>query len=165
LHIGLDVESAPGAFKVERSAPKEGYHDIPDIDRKVFTRVENKSTFGKAATSLVTTIDIDSATEMWRHACSSLFLPRPPVPRGLPSKIKAKSKTEGRQPVDVQVSDDVGTYVCGFQYYTSMLEVQKRTMRRDVVFLHVPRLEGEEEIMVGVRVAEELIKALVGVLG
>lgn len=142
-----------------------GYHDIPDIDSKVFTRVENKSTFGKAAASLVTTLDIDSATEMWQHACSSLFLPKPPPARGLPAKIKGKGKPEGRQPVNVQISDDVGTYACGFQYYTSMLEVQKRTMRRDVVFLHVPRLEGEEEIMVGVRVAEELIKALAGVLG
>jgi hypothetical protein len=32
------------------------------------------------------------------------------------------------------------------------------------VFLHVPRLEGEEQVAVGVKVVEELIRALVGVL-
>jgi pyroglutamyl-peptidase len=161
VHLGLDVDSGPGVFKVERSAPKEGYHDIPDIDRRVFTRAENKKTFGKAPTSLITTLDIDAAAEAWRAACSNLTLFK-----GGTSKAKGKSKNDGRQMVDVRLNDDVGTYVCGFQYYVSMLEMQRRTEGRNVVFLHVPKLETETEteVKVGVRVAEELIKALVGVL-
>ena len=157
VHMGLDVDSGPGVFKIERSAPKEGYHDIPDVDRKVFTRAENKKMFGKAAASLVTTLDIDVAAGIWQDACYSLRLPNASV-----TKTKGKSKNDSKQQVDVRLSDDVGTYVCGFQYYVSMLEMQKRTGKRDVVFFHVPRLSTEEEVRIGVKVAEELIKALLG---
>lgn len=160
VHMGLDVDSGPGVFKIERSAPKEGYHDIPDIDRKVFTRAENKKVFGKAPASLITTLDVDAATEVWQHACSALMLSKPTGD----SKVKGKGKTANVQPVTTQVSDDVGTYVCGFQYYVSMLETQKRTGGRNVVFFHVPKLEGKEQVEVGVRVTEELIRALVGTI-
>jgi pyroglutamyl-peptidase len=161
VHMGLDVDSGPGVFKIERSALKEGYHDIPDVDRKVLTRAENKKTFAKSPASLVTTLDIDAAAAMWQAGCSSLCLPN----ASEPSKVKGKGKHESRQAVDVRLSDDVGTYVCGFQYYVSMLETQKRSGRRDVVFLHVPKLEGDTQVNVGVKVAEELVKALVEVQG
>ncbi|KAH7082840.1 hypothetical protein BKA63DRAFT_138725 [Paraphoma chrysanthemicola] len=163
VHIGLDVESAPGTFNVERSAPKEGYHDIPDEERKVFTRLDNRNTFGKASESLVTTLDIDAATELWQQSCSSLVLSTSAGPPHLGSRLKGKGKLQRGRPVVVQTSDDVGTYICGFQYYTTMLEMQKRTKKRDVVFLHVPQLEGEAQITIGVRVTEELIKALAAV--
>jgi pyroglutamyl-peptidase len=161
VHMGLDVDSGPGVFKIERSALKEGYHDIPDIDRKVFTRAENKKIFAKSPASLVTTLDIDTAAATWKDACSSLHLPK----ASKFSLAKGKSKDESRQALDVRLSDDVGTYVCGFQYYVSMLETQKRSSQRDVVFFHVPKLEGETQVKVGVEVAEELIKALVEVQG
>jgi pyroglutamyl-peptidase len=161
VHMGLDVDSGPGVFKIERSALKEGYHDIPDIDRKVFTRAENKKIFAKSPASLVTTLDIDAAAATWQAGCSSFQLPK----ASEFSKAKDKGKNESKQAVDVRLSDDVGTYVCGFQYYVSMLETQKRSGRRDVIFFHVPRLEGEPQVKVGVKVTEELIKALVGVQG
>ncbi|KAI4942717.1 hypothetical protein J4E91_009886 [Alternaria rosae] len=151
IHMGLDVDSGAGVYKIERSALKDGYHDIPDTERRVFTRADNKKTFAKASPSLATTIDIDAAAEMWRGACSSLGVP------------KAKGKGKVRQAVDVRLSDDVGSYVCGFNYYISLLEMQKRTGKRDVVFFHVPKLEAEEEIRTSVRVTEELIRALVAV--
>jgi pyroglutamyl-peptidase len=157
VHMGLDVDSCPGVFKLERSSLKEGYHDIPDIDRKVFTRAENKKVFAKSPASLVTTLNIDAAAELWQAGCSSLQLHK----ASEPSKAKGKGKSESGQAVNVRLSDDVGAYVCGFQYYVSMLEVQKRSGRRDAVFFHVPRLEGEMQVNVGVRVTEELIKALV----
>jgi pyroglutamyl-peptidase len=161
VHIGLDVDSGPGVFKVERSAPKEGYHDIPDIDRKVFTRAENKKIFAKAPISLVTTLNIGSAAEHWQTACCPLKLPAALAA----SKSKAKGKGANKQQVNVRLSDDVGTYVCGFQYYSSMLQTQQKTGNRNVVFLHVPKLESEQEIHVGISVTEELIKALVAVQG
>lgn len=159
IHMGLDVDTGPGVFKIERSAPKEGYHDIPDIDRKVFTRAENKNMFAKAPASLVTTLDIDSATEIWQAACSSFTLSTPSGP----STVKGKSKSGNTQPIDVRLSDDVGTYVCGFQYYVSMLQATKKTGKRDVVFFHVPKLESQAQVSIGIKVTEELIRALIAV--
>jgi hypothetical protein len=43
-----------------------------------------------------------------------------------------------------------------------MREMEKKK-KRDVVFLHVPMLQGEAAIQVGVWVAEELVKSLVDV--
>jgi pyroglutamyl-peptidase len=153
--MGLDVDSGHGVFKIERSAPREGYHDIPDIERRVFTRAENKKTFAKAPTSLVTSLSIDTAVEVWRDACSSIILPQPG------GGGRKNNKNRERQMVDMRLSDDVGTYVCGFNYYISLLEMQKREGKRDVVFLHVPNLQSEEEVRMGVMVTEELFRALV----
>lgn len=160
IHMGLDVDSPSGVFKIERSALRDGYHDIPDIDRKVFTRAENKKVFAKASSSFVTTLDIDSAFESWNYACSSFRLPRNPA-TGPGSKKNGKETQKLN--VTVQLSDDVGTYVCGFQYYCSMLELQKKAGKRNAVFFHVPKLDNEEEIRVGLKVTEELIRALVAV--
>jgi pyroglutamyl-peptidase len=144
-------------FRIEKSAPKEGYHDVPDVDRKVITRVENKQLFGKLPETLATTLDVEAARAMCQDACGWL---------GLPSSGAAKGKNAceiGARPrVDVRVTDNVGTYVCGFQYYMSLLGMEKATGRRNVAFLHVPRLESEAEVKVGLRVVEELIEALVG---
>lgn len=162
VHIGLDLDSKPGVFRVERSAPKEGYHDIPDTNRKVFTRAENKKIFGKSSTSLITSLDIDTAVKTWQAACSSITVsPADKSAHVQGSKLGSKNK---KQRVSVQVGDDVGTYVCGFQYYSSMLEMQKQSGKRPVVFLHVPKLDTNEQVQIGVEVTQELIRALVSVL-
>lgn len=152
--MGLDVDSGPGVFKIERSAPREGYHDIPDIDRKVFTRAENKKVFGKADLSLVTDVNIEATRASWEQACLGMSLPKA-------NMGKKNDKSKGKQVVSVQLSDDVGTYVCGFQYYASMLEMQKKGRKRRVIFCHVPRLETLEEVKIGVKITEELVRSLV----
>ena len=126
------------------------------------TRAENKKIFGKSPASLVTTLDLEAAVEAWQDACQSLSLPKPGAPTAK-AKTKSKGKSGDKQPLDLQQSDNVGTYVCGLNYYISMLEMQKRTKKQNVVFFHVPKLDSEEELQVGVRVTEELIKALVNV--
>jgi pyroglutamyl-peptidase len=149
VHIGLAVDRS--YFAVEQSAAKEGYHDIPDVDRRVFTRAKNKRVFGKAAEVLGSSLDLESAVGVWREACKRM------APK---ARAKGKPRKEGGLDVDVRLSDDVGTFVCGFAYYVGLLEMQRRRGRRDVVFLHVPMLVGEE-VGVGVEVTEELIKAFV----
>lgn len=62
---------------------------------------------------------------------------------------------------DVRVSDEVGDFVCGFIYYLSLSVLEREKRKRDVVFLHVPRLEGREGIEMGVKVVEALMRALV----
>ena len=158
VHMGLDVGSGPGVFKLERSALRDGYHDIPDIEKRVFTRADNKKLFGKASSSLTTTLDIDAAAGILQEACFSLSLS---TPAAAPENVKVKGKGRSRKAIEVRLSDDVGSYVCGFNYYISLLEMQKRTSKRDDVFFHVPQLESKEDIQTGVKVTEELVRALV----
>lgn len=159
VHMGLELDSRRGVFKVERSAPREGYHEFPDIRRKVFTRAENKKAFAKSPASLSTTLDIDAADEMWQASCASITLAK------AASKNAKSNKSSDMQNVLVQLSDNVGTYVCGFCYYIALLHMQSLTGRRHAVFLHVPPLETEADILVGVRVTQEVVRALVRVLG
>ncbi|KAF2634463.1 peptidase C15, pyroglutamyl peptidase I-like protein [Massarina eburnea CBS 473.64] len=155
VHMGLAVDR--DYFAIEQSAPKEGYHEFPDVERKVFTRAENKKTFGKAPDQLATSFDLDSVVTAWQDACSRISFST----EGGKEKGKVKGK-QARKTVDVRYSNDVGTYVCGFMYYVSLLEMDKRKKARHSVFLHVPKLERKEATEVGVEVTKRAIEALVG---
>ncbi|CAI6342400.1 unnamed protein product [Periconia digitata] len=152
IHMGLAVER--DYFAVERSAGRDGYHEFPDIERKVVTRSENRTWFGKNGEDvLVSGVELEGVVEGWRGYCQEI---------GVTGRGKGKGKGGGKGVgVDVRLSDDVGTYVCGFMYYVGLREMQRRKGRRDVVFLHVPPLEGDAETAVGVRVVEGLIRAIV----
>ena len=64
----------------------------------------------------------------------------------------------------VQLSDDVGTCICGFCYYVALFHLQTHTEKRHAIFLHVPPLETTADILVGARVTEEVVRALVSVM-
>jgi pyrrolidone-carboxylate peptidase len=182
IHMGL----AHGRtwFAVEKGAEREGYHEVPDMGRRVFTRAESKKMYGKELARLESSLDLESAVEAWKEDVKGVKLALGYAPGAAPGKggeTKAKGKkSKGKQKqestgnsstkmkgdseqVDVRLSDDVGNYVCGFQYYVSLLEMQKSSGRRNSVFFHVPYLDSEEEVAVGIRVAEGLIRTLVGV--
>ena len=137
VHMGLDVNSDRGIFKVERSAPREGYHEFPDIRRKVFTRMENKTAFAKSPAALSRTLDIDAAAEVWSAGCASITLA---TQRGSQRTAQKGKKSEMRNAL-VQLSDDVETYVCGFCYYVALFHLQTHTEKRHAIFFHVPPLE------------------------
>lgn len=171
LHMGLAVDR--DYFAVEKSALKEGYHEIPDVDRKVVTRAENLKWFGKKTPDvLVSQLKLEEVVEAWQVSCAGIRMPGADGGKkgggsaaGKIGSAKGKGKEgngKGKSTVDVRLSDDVGTYVCGFMYYVSLLGMEKKKGRRDVTFLHVPPLQGQGEIDVGVQVVKELIIALVG---
>ena len=64
---------------------------------------------------------------------------------------------------DVRWSDAVGSYLCGFIYYASLVEMAKYkgATGRDVVFLHVPSLNSDAQVQAGVDVTVALIQSLV----
>ena len=143
LHIGRAAEQA--YFSVERSAPRDGYHQFPDVDRRVFTKAETRECWGKGQAALATSLDLDAVLEAWR--------------RELLAACGGGKNGKGAVP-EVRVSDDVGTYVCGFAYYASLAEMAKGGDGRRAVFLHVPALETEADIEKGKDVVLALIKAL-----
>lgn len=155
LHIGVDVERAH--FSVERSATRDGYHEYPDLDKRTVTKTETQKLWGKKSTEkLETSLDLDAVADIWQ---SNLKLQ---ARKGKGQKRAAAAKVQEAIP-DVRVTDDVGNYVCGFLYYTSLAELERRDPgggKRNVVFLHVPMLSGEEEIAMGVATVSALVQAL-----
>jgi pyroglutamyl-peptidase len=133
LHIGLAAER--DYFAIEKGAEKEGYHQYPDVRRKVFTKAETKKIWGKGSGRLNSSIDIEDTVTKW-----------------------VKNAPEG---LEVRQSDDVGSYVCGFVYYTSLEYFERRNQGdRPVLFLHVPPLEGDKELGKGKEVVLALIRAI-----
>jgi pyroglutamyl-peptidase len=133
LHIGLDVERT--FFGIERGAARDGYDQYPDVQRKVFTRAETKRVWEKSPARLDSSLDLERVLKKWRAG----------VGKG----------------VDVRCSDDVGSFVCGFLYYTSLhwfWKKDKDTM--PVVFLHVPLLQSAEAMNAGTAAVIALIRAL-----
>ncbi|KAK8069000.1 hypothetical protein PG994_005616 [Apiospora phragmitis] len=172
VHMGLAVER--DYFAVERSAPKEGYHEIPDIARRVFTRAENKALFGRSAASLAIDLPLEEVVDSWKDSVAQARLRLPCSSSSSPASAAGKAqgggkkgkgakdtkKKEEQKEVDVRLSDDVGTYDCGFIYYLSLLEMGKRGKKRNTVFFHVPPLKTEDEVQIGLKVTVCLVQAL-----
>jgi len=128
---------------------REGYHTYPTEDRKVFTKAENKKLWGKSPERLEGEFDFDTALEVWRReVCCA----------------KGKEKGQGNGKVggkELRVTDEIGSYICGFVYYFSLEGLWRENKTRKVVFLHVPTLEGVDEAKKGVGVVLGLVRALV----
>ncbi|KAF2502809.1 peptidase C15, pyroglutamyl peptidase I-like protein [Lophium mytilinum] len=138
VHIGLAVGQP--YYSLEKSAPKSGYHQNPDVTRRVFTKAETKKAWGKLPETLSSTIDLDAVGPKWIAGV----------------KI-------GKFGADVRVTDDVGEFTCGFVYFATLAEMSKKAGERPVVFLHVPEMESETEFQTGAGVVVECIKTLVEV--
>ncbi|PVH75891.1 hypothetical protein DL98DRAFT_518359 [Cadophora sp. DSE1049] len=136
-------------FAIEKGADRDGYHQIPDEQRKVFTRAETKKVWGKSPTRLVSTLDVGDIIGKWKANLAA----------GI-----AKPKGKERSSVtDVRASDDVGNYVCGFVYYASLEWFWRKygpQGKRRVLFFHVPKIEFSFQQGRDVTVA--LIKGVIG---
>jgi len=133
LYIGLAVERT--YFAIEKGAERDGYHEFPDVDRKVFNKAETKNAWGKSPSRLDSSLNLEDILEKWRAQV-------------------------GKGP-DLRTSDDVGSYVCGFVYYTSLQNLWKsRDQDSPVVFMHIPPLPEKADVERGTKVTLGLIRAL-----
>jgi pyroglutamyl-peptidase len=135
IHVGLAFDRS--YFAIERGAARDGYHSIPDEERKVFTKAENKKLWRKSPERLVSAFGFEKAIGVWKREVG-----------------KGNGKGKGRVE-DVRLSDDVGFYICGFVYYVTLEWFWERKKKASVVFLHVPPLEGRAETERGVDVVEQ----------
>jgi pyrrolidone-carboxylate peptidase len=74
--------------------------------------------------------------------------------------VLVKWRAQVGKDVDLRTSDDVGNYVCGFVYYTSLEYSWKRGIDAPVVFMHVPPLPEKGDIEEGVKATLRLIQVL-----
>ncbi|RYP23165.1 hypothetical protein DL765_001250 [Monosporascus sp. GIB2] len=186
LHTG--VAAGRDYFAVEQSSSqsrlaKYGYQNIPDVDDKVFTVAEQEAAWADQPLSLETDLDLIRVVELWQNRTSHIAFPPfddddtqdlgtaateawRSARAGGPVEVKVEndfdyaSAPENPVTDDVWWSDEVGFYLCGFIYYTGLVEKSK-TGARDVVFMHVPYLETEDQYAMGVEVTIELITSLV----
>ncbi|KAF2748294.1 peptidase C15, pyroglutamyl peptidase I-like protein [Sporormia fimetaria CBS 119925] len=154
LHLGVALDQT--YFSLERSAKRDGYHEIPDGARRVVSRGENKKVFGRAPEVLGCCLDLVGVVEGVRRGLGGDGGKKTRGKRG----IREMREREVEVDVDVRVTDDVGNFTCGFIYFVSLREMRKRGKEGMSVFCHLPLLEGDDEIRVGVEVVEEVVRGL-----
>lgn len=169
LHMG--VAAGRTYFAVEQTSQKNQYSFSPDIDGQVFEDYEGEAIWGDQPQKLSTDIDLQAVVADWQKRTSDITWPANLNEFLTNSSLVPKSRVNvqlledvmGVKADDVRWSDAVGSYLCAFIYYADMVQMSKvsKDKKRDVAFMHVPLLEGEEELELGVEVASALIQALV----
>lgn len=165
LHMG--VAEGRTYFAVEQTSNKYGY-GLYDVDGREFTTEESDTVFAGQPDILSTEIDLQSVVGDWEKRTSDIVWP-PELSANSDMSVLGNSTVEVKlledvmETQDVRWSDDVGYYLCGFIYYTGMVEMGKngKNKKRDVAFMHVPMLDTEELLNVGVDVTVELLQSLV----
>jgi pyrrolidone-carboxylate peptidase len=177
LHIG--VASGRTYFAIENTATKGYFQYTPDIDNRVFSLEEQELAWADQPTTAKTDIDLESVLEEWQQRTVDTKWP-PGIgsslltAQGAPlanSHVNVTLLEKVFEPVAEEVTiqdgvkwtDAVGSYLCGFIYYTGMAEMSRngKNQKRDVAFMHVPDLPTDEAVGVGVDVTVELIQSLV----
>jgi pyroglutamyl-peptidase len=145
IHIGLAADR--NYFAIEKGAERDGYHQIPDEERKVVTRAEAKRIWGNSPARLDSSIHVDNVVTRWQTLAKA-------------KRVKSKSKGAEKE-LQLRASDDVGSYVCGLLYYITLQWFWKRKKAENVLFFHIPNLEGRESLEQGRDLTIALIKAVV----
>lgn len=163
----MGVAAGRNYFAVEQTSRKDGYQWARDVDNQVFTVEEQNAIWGQEELVLTTDLDLRSVVANWQNGTSSINWPvdmnevgESAAPR---RPVDVKMVEDVMDTDDVRWSDEIGNYLCGFIYYTDLVEMKKhgKNKKRDVAFMHVPSLNTEEELQMGVDVAVELVKAMV----
>ncbi|OAG02304.1 peptidase C15, pyroglutamyl peptidase I-like protein [Paraphaeosphaeria sporulosa] len=152
LHIGL----AEGRtyFAVEQTSRKNVYGNSRDVEGQPWTNAEGEEYWAGEEERLSTALDLRSVVEEWQGRTEGIVWPQDS------SKASILNIDDDG---DVRWSDNVGTYLCAFIYYASMVEMSRETVggRRDTAFMHVPMLRSEAELQMGVNITVELVQSLV----
>jgi pyroglutamyl-peptidase len=143
LHMGMGYKDH---YAIETQSFRDNYNDIVDED-------------GKLSRDLS---DLPGGEYLWRdtyHAPKTLKTSIQPVDdlwRHVQSLLLGKSCA-----ADVQLHYNPGNYLCGFVYYTGLVERWRHKEDRNVIFLHVKTDVDEKTIQEGREVAMAVIRAAV----
>ena len=177
LHIG--VAEGRKYFAVEQTSRRGVYGWSKDVDGESFSDAEGEELWNDQPKVLSTDLDLPAVVAGWQtrtanitwppslstfSSLSKIATPSTPVDVSLGGDVLAVLEEQNEVGSDeVRWSDAVGSYLCAFIYYADLVEMWRngKAKRRDVSFMHVPMLESEEELSVGVEVTVELVQALV----
>ena len=147
VHVGLAADQT--YFSLEQSARRDGYHQTPDAARRVLTKAESRTAWGrKCPDVLETSFDLSRVLESWRQRLRALSSGGGGGGKGYGKGSRGRGGNVGGngnnisllEDIDARHTDDVGSYVCGLVYYASLaaLAERRRDGARYAVFLHVP---------------------------
>lgn len=163
----MGVAAGRQYFAVEQTSHKDGYQWAQDVDGEVFTEAENEAIWGGQPATLSTDLDLPAVVTSWQNYTSNIKWPIDMnggnFREQAGSTVEVKLLEDVMDTTDVRWSDEVGSYLCAFIYYAGLVESKKngKSGMRDVSFMHVPSLDTEEDLQMGVEVAVGLIQALV----
>jgi pyroglutamyl-peptidase len=146
LHMGMGYKDH---YAIETQSFRDNYNQHIDED-------------GQLARDLS---DLPGGEHLWRdtyHAPKTLKTSIQPVDelwRHVQSLLLGKSCA-----ANVQLHYDPGSYLCGFVYYTGLVERWRLKEDRNVIFLHVKSGVDDETIQEGREVAMAVIRAAVGMV-
>ncbi|KAK7966399.1 uncharacterized protein PG986_000676 [Apiospora aurea] len=152
-------------YSVEQSARRDGYHEVPDLERRTLAKGEGVKVWGrKSSERLATSVDLAAVVEAWHEELARVHYGQGKKSRNADEAGRPKH----RLLPEVRHTDDVGSYVCGLVYYAMLAELVRITeetpgkmnVEGKAVFLHAPLLLGEEQLEIGYGVVMALIKAL-----
>lgn len=129
-------------YSIERRAHRDGYI-MPDVDKCHLPDPIRLDMQNKHPAELLTSIDIDAVFKRWKKS----------------TRGEGEGGKKGEE--DVRISEDAGRYLCDFIYFLSLAERRRRGEEGQVLFLHVPVEADAEAVERGVRIALELIRAVV----
>lgn len=177
LHIG--VAEGRTYFAVEQTSRKNVYGNSRDVEGQRWTNAQGDAYWAGEADVLSTELDLHKVVEEWQERTAGIVWPEGSavgrmgtrdehveVKLGdnvLDAVTEETSASDIDDDGDVRWSDNVGTYLCAFIYYTSLVEMSRGTEggRRDTAFMHVPMLTEEAELQMGVDITLELVQSLV----
>lgn len=151
LHIG--VAEGRTYFAVEQTSRRGVYSYGRDVNGEVFPNADGEKLWGDQATVLSTDINLHGVVDEWQKRTAGVVWPKAGgtsvASKMASTQVEVKlredvlkveagglSSFEGDDDDDVRWSDNVGTYLCAFIYYTSMVEMSRETVghRRDTAF-------------------------------
>ncbi|ORX39327.1 hypothetical protein BD324DRAFT_325540 [Kockovaella imperatae] len=171
LHMGL--HGGRPTFDLELSAPRTGFVH-PDVDTKCWTLEEgDKVVPGQSV--LPYQLDKNAKDDDGSNVGAE---PSEDGEQSWPDRLETQLKRDKvveiwqercKEVPNSQVTgnDGVGTFCCGFIYYTSLAWYKKQNVKGEgqktgpVLFLHMPNLQEEHEVEMGKQVVIRLIEAIV----
>ncbi|KAF2176550.1 peptidase C15, pyroglutamyl peptidase I-like protein [Zopfia rhizophila CBS 207.26] len=170
LHMGVAADR--DYFAVEQTSQREPW-PVLDIEGQNFSPEEVEKVWTGQPQKLSTDLDLHDVVAKWQNRTQDIVFPfadggngnnkekRQRVQAGQAVQVKLVEDVMAVE--DVRWSDSVGNYLCAFIYYADLVEMKEngKSGKRDVAFMHVPMLEGEQQLGVGVDVTVELVQSLV----
>lgn len=169
----MGVAAGRTYFAVEQTSEKNVYSFATDIDGQVFEDYEGDVIWSDQPEKLSTDLDLNAVVADWQNRTKDITWPEDlgdsfmavqhSVAPASSVDVALKQDVLLMEADDVRWSDAVGNYLCGFIYYAGMVQMSRTSeaKKRDTAFMHVPMLESEEELEMGVDIAVELVQSLV----